>query len=170
MLILAQLYKYFNKDDEKKEGFVEGLANAVPPNSGTGAGADLNALPRGIMKRMMPPGVNSTTISTKIQQMDTNLQQQENMQNNNMQVRENMRGPITQTPTAAMQVSSAKQSTDITEPPQPLLVPLKTDNKFAEAMQDMKSDAQQNPLTEEVRLKFAELEKLGKEAKKILKF
>ena len=161
MLILAQLYKYFNKDDAKKEGFEEGMPNA---GAGAGAGADLNSLPHGIMKRMMPPGVNSATISTKIQQMDTNLQ------DTNLQVRENMQGPITQTPTAAMQVSSAKQSTDITEPPQPLLVPLKTDNKFAEAMQDMKSDAQQNPLTEEVRLKFAELEKLGKEAKKILKF
>ena len=158
MLILAQLYKYYNKDDETKEGFIEGLANA-DTSAGAGAGTDLNALPRGIMKRMMPPGVNSTTISTKIQQMDTNLERRENMQ-----------GMITQTPTAAMQVSSAKQSTDITEPPQPLLVPLKTKDKFAEAMQDMKSDAQQNPLTEEVRLKFAELEKLGKEAQKILKF
>lgn len=157
MLILAQLYKYYNKDDEKKEGFIEGMpANA---GAGTGAGADLNPLPDSIMKRMEPPGVNYATISTKIQQMDNNLQRRENMQ-----------GMITHTPTAAMQVSSAKQSTDITEPPQPLLVPLKTKDKFAEAMQDMKSDAQQNPLTEEVRLKFAELEKLGKEAQKILKF
>ena len=158
MLILAQLYKYYNKDDETKEGFIEGLANAMPANAmPTNARTNLNFLPDSIMRRMMPPGVNSVTIPS-------------NMLQENMQVRENMQGPITQTPTAAMQVSSAKQSTDITEPPQPLLVPLKTKDKFSEAMQDMKSDAQQNPLTEEVRLKFAELEKLGKEAQKILKF
>jgi uncharacterized FlaG/YvyC family protein len=41
---------------------------------------------------------------------------------------------------------------------------MKKTDKVTEAMENMKKDIQTNPLTEEVRLKFAELEKLGKEA------
>jgi hypothetical protein len=141
MLILAQLYKYFNNDNIDKEGFSE--MDQTPTDM---PGTDTPQI--GIPETDIPKPVTPETVMTT------------------MQERAVMQGPITEKPTAALQVSGAKQSADFkkSDEPEPPLVPMKKTDKVTEAMENMKKDIQTNPLTEEVRLKFAELEKLGKEA------
>ena len=164
MLILAQLYKYFNNDNIDKEGFSEMDQTPTDMSDMTQTDMTQTDMPKpdmsdtdmsdtdtpqiGIPKTDIPKPVTPPTVMTS------------------MQERAVMQGPITQTPTAALQVSGAKQSADFekSSEPTPPLVPMKKTDKVAEAMQGMKKDIQNNPLTEEVRLKFAELEKLGKEA------
>ena len=141
MLILAQLYKYFNKDDKIKEGFseIEQEPMAMP-----GQGQP-TAMPQG-----QTVAVVASTTTT-------------------MKDRAALQGIPAQPPTAALQVSTAKQSADFIKPPEPFLMPLKKDNKVENATEALKKDVQNNPLTEEVRLKFSELEKLGKEAMAVFK-
>ena len=141
MLILAQLYKYFNKDDKIKEGFseIEQEPMAMP-----GQGQP-TAMPQG-----QTVAVVASTTTT-------------------MKDRAALQGIPAQPPTAALQVSTAKQSADFIKPPEPFLMPLKKDNKVEKATEALKKDVQNNPLTEEVRLKFSELEKLGKEAMAVFK-
>ena len=141
ILILAQLYKYFNKEKNKKEGFSEIGSETDSAPSGGGIQSFADALP-----------------------MSASMREKAELQ-----------GPTTQTPTAAqqvsaLQVSASNKSPEIEQSLNPFLVPLKPDTKVSEAMQDMKADIQKNPLTEDVMLKFAELEKLGNQAKEILKF
>ena len=141
MLILAQLYKYFNKDDKIKEGFseIEQEPMAMPTAMAQG-----QTLAQG-----QTVAVASTTTT--------------------MKDRAALQGIPAQPPTAALQVSTAKQSADFIKPPEPFLMPLKKDNKVEKATEALKKDVQNNPLTEEVRLKFSELEKLGKEAMAVFK-
>jgi hypothetical protein len=138
MLILAQLYKYFNKDDKIKEGFseIEQEPMAMPTAMAQGQTTTVTVVP-------------STTTT--------------------MKDRAALQGIPAQPPTAALQVSTAKQSADFIKPPEPFLMPLKKDNKVEKATEELKKDVQNNPLTEEVRLKFSELEKLGKEAMAVFK-
>ena len=151
MLILAQLYKYFNNDNIDKEGFSEmdqiptDMPDTNMPDTDT---PDTDTPQIGIPETDIPKPVTPETVMTT------------------MQERALMQGPITEKPTAALQVSGAKQSADFkkSDEPEPPLVPMKKTDKVTEAMENMKKDIQTNPLTEEVRLKFAELEKLGKEA------
>ena len=141
MLILAQLYKYFNKDDKIKEGFseIEQEPMAMPTAMAQG-----QTLAQG-----QTVAVASTTTT--------------------MKDRAALQGIPAQPPTAALQVSTAKQSADFIKPPEPFLMPLKEDNKVEKATEALKKDVQNNPLTEEVRLKFSELEKLGNEAMAVFK-
>ena len=141
MLILAQLYKYFNKDDKIKEGFSEIEQEPMA------------------MPTAMAQGQTSVAGQTVAVASTTTT----------MKDRAALQGIPAEPPTAALQVSTAKQSADFIKPPEPFLMPLKKDNKVEKATEELKKDVQNNPLTEEVRLKFSELEKLGKEAMAVFK-
>ena len=147
MLILAQLYKYFNKDDKIKEGFSEIEQEPM-------------AMPGQGQPTAMPQGQTSVAGQTVAVVASTTT---------TMKDRAALQGIPAQPPTAALQVSTAKQSADFIKPPEPFLMPLKKDNKVENATEALKKDVQNNPLTEEVRLKFSELEKLGKEAMAVFK-
>lgn len=146
MLILAQLYKYFNKDDKIKEGFseIEQEPMAMPTTG------QPTAMP--VAGQTLAQGQTAVASTTTT-----------------MKDRAALQGIPAQPPTAALQVSTAKQSADFIKPPEPFLMPLKEDNKVEKATEALKKDVQNNPLTEEVRLKFSELEKLGNEAMAVFK-
>ena len=159
MLILAQLYKYFNNDNIDKEGFSE--MDQTPTDMSDMTQTDMP-------KPDMSDTDMSDTDTPQIGIPETDIPKPDTPETvmTTMQERALMQGPITEKPTAALQVSGAKQSADFkkSDEPEPPLVPMKKTDKVTEAMENMKKDIQTNPLTEEVRLKFAELEKLGKEA------
>ena len=166
MLILAQLYKYFNNDNIDKEGFSE--MDQIPTDMPPTDMPDTDTPQIGIPKTDIPKPDMADTDTPQIGIPKTDIPKPVTPQTvmTTMQERAVMQGPITQTPTAALQVSGAKQSADFKKSDEPSspLVPMKKTDKVTEAMENMKKDIETNPLTEEVRLKFAELEKLGKEA------
>ena len=92
MLILAQLYKYFNNDNIDKEGFSE--MDQIPTDMPDTNTPQTDTPQIGIPETDIPKPVTPETVMTT------------------MQERALMQGPITEKPTAALQVSGAKQSAD----------------------------------------------------------